>query len=202
MIGTDSPLDLPRDLGDGLTLRLAARADARALADFNARIHADGPSPDEGLRVWTIDLLGGDHPTAGPGDFTLVVDRAAGGKIVSSLGSIPQTWTYAGIPFPVGRPDLVGTDPDYRRRGLVAAQFEVIHALGARRGELLQGITGIPWYYRQFGYEMALELDCCRRLYWPRLPALKAGQSEAFRLRPATPDDIPRLQEMYQARAG
>ena len=37
-----------------------------------------------------------------------------------------QTWTYGGVPFEVGRPELVATHPDYRRRGLVRAQFEAV----------------------------------------------------------------------------
>ena len=69
---------------------------------------------------------------------------------------ISQTWTYDGIAFGVGRPELVGTAPAYRRRGLVRTQFEVLHQRSAERHERLQAITGIPWYYRQFGYEMAL----------------------------------------------
>jgi predicted acetyltransferase len=79
---------------------------------------------------------------------------------------IPQTWTYAGVPFGVGRPEAVGTDPDYRRRGLIRMQFEVLHGKSAAMGHLVQGITGIPWYYRQFGYEYALDLDGGRIPYW------------------------------------
>ena len=38
-------------------------------------------------------------------------------------------------------------------------QFEEVHKWSAERGETVQAITGIPFYYRQFGYEMALDLD-------------------------------------------
>ncbi len=190
-------MDLPRGLGDGLVLRFARREDALAVADFNARIHADDrPEPDEGVRAWTLDLFRGDHPTTGPGDFTIVVDRK--GRIVSSLCTISQTWTYTGISFGMGRPEIVGTDPAYRNRGLVRAQMEVVHEISRGRGELAQGITGIPWYYRQFGYEMALDLDGNRQMLWQRVPELKSGQKEQFRLRPATVADIPALDRMYR----
>ena len=56
----------------------------------------------------------------------------------------------------MGQTELVGTRPEYRGRGLVRAQFEVLHEWSAQRGELMQVIAGIPWFYRQFGYEMAL----------------------------------------------
>jgi hypothetical protein len=139
----------------------------------------------------------GDHPTTAAGDFTVVVDERESGKLVSSVCLISQTWAYAGIPFKVGRPEIVSTDPAYRRRGLVRAQFAAIHARSAARGELLQAITGIPWYYRQYGYEMTLPLGGSRRWLPFRIAARKPADPEVYRLRPATPDDIPVLAELY-----
>src|SRR5262249_27292110 len=125
----DPNADLPRPLGDGLVLHWATPADLDALAAFNGRWLSDNPpEPEEEVIQWTRDLMRGDHPTTAAGDFTVVVDERDGGKLVSSVGLISQTWTYAGIPFGVGRPEVVSTDPAYRRRGLVRAQFAAIHA--------------------------------------------------------------------------
>ena len=182
---------LPLDLGGGLVLRSATPDDAEKLATFNAAVHADAPGePDEGIAVWTRDLLRRPHPTFRPELFTLV-EEAATGRIASSLNLIPQTWAYDGVAFGVGRIELVGTDPDFRRRGLVRRQMEVAHRWSAERGDLLQGITGIPWYYRQFGYEMGLELDGHRRVAAVDVPDLAAGRDEPYGLRPATAEDVP-----------
>jgi GNAT superfamily N-acetyltransferase len=195
----DATAGLPRSLGAGLTLRWATPADIEAVAAFNARHLSDNPDePDEGTAEWTRALMGGAHPTTRAGDFTVVVDERAGGRIVSSLCVIPQTWAYGGIPVRVGRPDLVSTDPAYRRRGLVRAQFAAIHARGAARGEMMQVIDGVAWYYRQFGYEMALNLGGSRRWLPFRMPA--PATPPAYRLRPATPADIPLLDRLYAAR--
>jgi hypothetical protein len=113
------------------------------------------------------------------------------------MNLISQTWSYEGIPFGAGRPELVGTLPEYRNRGLVRLQFEEIHKWSAERGELVQGITGIPYYYRLFGYEMGLELGGGRVGFEAQLPKLKDGESEPFTLRPATEADIPFLMEVY-----
>jgi len=191
-------LNLPRELGDGLTLRWAAPDDAEELAAFNLRIHSDDPhEPEEFLAHWTRDLLRGDHPTTQAGDFTVVVDENAGGKIISSVGLIGQTWTYDGIPVPVGRPELVATDEDYRRRGLVRSQFEVIHALSESRGQTVQAITGIPWYYRQFGYEMTVNLGGGRNYPLDLQKEIKSADEEPYCLRPATEEDLPFLQAQY-----
>lgn len=187
-----------RELGDGLILRRSTPADAEALVEFCARIHSDEglEHPDKHIAAWTRDLLTKPHPTFHADDFTIVAE-AATGRIVSTLNMIPQTWTYEGIPFGVGRPELVGTLPEYRDRGLVRLQFEEIHRWGRERGDRLQVITGIPFYYRLFGYEMALDLSGRRLGYAANVPALKEGESEPVRIRPAGRADLPFVADLY-----
>jgi hypothetical protein len=129
------------------------------------------------------------------------VEDTKTGKIVSSLNLISQTWSYGGIEFGVGRPELVGTHADYRNRGLVRAQFEVVHQWSAERGELLQAITGIPYYYRLFGYEMAVNLDGGRVGYTVHIPRLKDEEKESYAIRPAEASDISFMMELYDQAA-
>jgi len=189
---------LPIDLGDGLVLRRSSTKDAQSLADFNSSLHSDrGPDkPDERVWWWTYDLMARPHPTFNPSDFTIVEDTASG-KLVSVMNLIPQTWTFAGIPFKVGRPELVGTLPEYRNRGLVRRQFGVIHQWSAQNGDMVQAITGIPYYYRLFGYEMAMNLHGGRAGFPTHIPRLKEGESESFTFRPAIESDIPFLSGLY-----
>jgi hypothetical protein len=191
---------LPRDLGDGLLLRWATVEDADELARFNVAMHSDDPNlPQEWLGQWTRDLMDGSHPTTKADDFTVVVDTNHNGRIVSSLNLISQVWAYDGLPIGVGRPELVATHPDYRRRGLVRAQMDAVHAKSAARGELVQVITGIPWYYRQFGYDMALNLGGGRLFFWARRGNHESVEEERYQLRRPTHDDVPLLQELYRA---
>jgi hypothetical protein len=189
--------DIIRDLGDNLYLKQGTIEDVERLADYNARQLSDeGPDqPEEMLRHWTEDLMT-NHPTAGPGDFSYVEDTKTG-QIVSSLCMIPQNWSYEAIPFGVGRVEMVSTHRDYRRKGLVRAQFEVFHQWSQAKGHKLQAITGIPYFYRQFGYEMTLSLGGARRGYRPHIPKLKDDESEPYQIRPAEPNDIPFIGKMY-----
>lgn len=191
--------DLIRELGDGLILRRSTNSDTEALAEFNARIHSDdGPdNPDMRIAAWVSDLLQVQHPTFDPGEFTIIEDTSSR-EIVSSMNLISQTWSYAGIPIEVGRPELVGTQPDYRKRGLVRTQFEVIHEWSAAKGELIQAITGIPYYYRQFGYEMGLSLGGGRLGYKPHVPELKEDEQEPYQIRPAEHSDLAFIADLYQ----
>ncbi len=91
-------------------MRKGSAQDADKLASFNGRMHSDeGPEqPHEGVAAWTQDLLSKPHPTFKPDNFTVVEDTHSG-EIVSSMNIISQTWSYAGVPFGVGRIEMVGT---------------------------------------------------------------------------------------------
>lgn len=188
-----------RDLGDGLVLRRSNSADRERIAEFHANtlLSPDEAPPLERLHYWLLDMLGGEHPTGRPGDF-LYVEEAATQRVVSSVGLFSATWTYDGVPIAVGQPDVVSTSPDFRRRGLVAKQFAEIHAWSARQGHLMQVIPGIPWYYRQFGYEYALNLEGGRLAYRANVPELPEGAPEPFALRPLEDTDIPFLGDLFR----
>jgi len=189
---------LPARLGGGLLLRRSTAADCEPLAVFNSRIHSDdGPDkPDEGVGSLARDMLSGKHPFMKPDDFT-VVEEESSGRIVSSMCLISQTWSFAGIPFKVGRPELVATEPGFRDRGLVRMQFEVIHEWSRERGEIMQAITGIPVYYRKFGYEMALDLGGSRTLYEPLLPKVKDEEALQYTLRQAGEQDLEFIARIF-----
>ncbi|MFN2189633.1 MAG: GNAT family N-acetyltransferase, partial [Candidatus Promineifilaceae bacterium] len=190
---------LPREIGNGLVLRWAQPGDIEKIAEFNFQQHNDNPDgePEVWLRDWTHSLGGGDHPLTSPDDFTVVVDESNGGKIVSSAVLISQTWSYDGIEFGCGQLELIATEAAYRRRGLVREQMAVLHAKSEARGDLIQAITGIPWYYRQFGYEMAVNLSGRRVLPWEKVTDLPDGRAEKYIMRPAQEDDIPNLLSLY-----
>lgn len=186
-----------RKLEQGLILRHGKPEDASALAKFNKDVHGEDEWDGKGVEAWTLDLISGEGPTFTAEDFTIVEDTTTG-EIVSSSCLISQTWSYEGIPFKVGRPELVGTSKDYRRRGLVRHQFDILHKWSAARGELVQAITGIPYYYRQFGYEMTLNLGGGRAGYEIHVPELKEDEKEPFSFRLAQERDIPFLMSAYQ----
>ena len=184
-----------RELGNGLLMRRATREDVDALSEFNANIHGEDDADRRGVAAWTRDLLTRPHATFQPGDF-IIIEEASTGRIVSSMCLIPQTWSYEGIEFGVGRPELVGTLPEFRGRGLIRMQFDEVHKWSVERGLIVQAITGLRYYYRQFGYEYALDLN--RWHMGSIVPRLTEGEQENYLIRPAQESDIPFLMSVYE----
>ena len=193
-----------KQLEDGLVIRRGRKSDAAAIQAFNAENLSDPDEPEgpeNPVGIWTRDLFTRPHPTTGPRNFTIVEDTRAA-RIVSALGLIPQRWAYDGAEFGVDQVELVATDPAYRNRGLVREQFELVHRWSRRRSHLIQVIEGIPYFYRQFGYEMCLPLFGARAGPASSLPGPGPQRSGAepgagFRLRAAGEADIPFLREVY-----
>lgn len=196
--------DYRRDLGDGLVLRWSAPEDMeRVVALYGQVFRPNVQAPlNSNVPFWTRDMFSGRHPHIGPRDFAVVEDTRSG-IFVACTCLLRYACAYDEVPFRFGRPELVASLADYRRRGLIRAIFELIHARSDTRGDLVQGITGIPYYYRQFGYEFAANLDEGFTVYFPAIPALKGDSPEPYVLREASTDDIPLLRRLWErAHAG
>jgi hypothetical protein len=76
----------------------------------------------------------------------------------------------------------------------------VIHARSEAEGHLLEAITGIRYFYRQFGYEYALDLGGRRTTYLSFIPPAEEGVPEPYTLRDATEVDIPLILHLYDRR--
>ncbi len=186
-----SPKKVIEDLGGGLIMRSAVRADADALADFCAKtfVHEESGTEAYWIANWIRDLVEKPHPTLDLDDV-IIVEDVINGRFASTTTYLTQTWSYDGIEFEIGRPEIVGTASEYRDRGLIRKQFDVMHRWADARGHLVQVVLGIPSYYRQFGYEYALPAEGGR--YTPVASFPKWGEEDRkFQLRDATEHDVP-----------
>lgn len=187
-----------RELGRGLVVRWSDAQDADGIAGLSGyvfRRKADEP-PNSWVMAWIRDLMSGRHPHMGPGDHG-VVEETATGRIVSAACLLSYEVEMEGVRLPFGRPEIVATHPDFRNRGLVRAIFDLLHARSQARGHVLQGITGIPYYYRLFGYEYAADLGGEVSVPFPAIPQLKAGEAEPCSLRRASAEELGLANELY-----
>lgn len=80
-------------------------------------------------------------------------------EAVASLVLIPQTWVIDGVELKVAEMGCVATHPNHRGRGLQRMLNERFDEAAEDGGYDLCALAGIPFFYRQFGYEYSLDLD-------------------------------------------
>lgn len=126
-----------------------------------------------------------EHPDEGFDSCRVVV--SPGGKVVSTATLLNERVRIGSVDLQAGQIELVATDPDFERRGLVRALMGDANRRSAERGDALQVMIGIPYFYRRFGYEYAMPI--------PRLRTVKAGIDSAGSntVRVATESDLPVL---------
>jgi predicted acetyltransferase len=181
-----------RHLEGGLIVRtLETRDDVTRLADFNARIHSESERD-----IATRLIM--EHPDIRPEQWWVVEDAA--GSIVSSLCLIPWHFTYEGVDLKSGEMGFVGTLPSHRRRGLIRTLVAEFDAMLKREGYDLTHIQGIPYYYRQFGYEYAVPLIPDIRLDPRAVPDVEG--EDAYEVCRARPADAAELTDLYNLMTG
>ncbi|MFW9888293.1 MAG: GNAT family N-acetyltransferase [Candidatus Thorarchaeota archaeon] len=122
--------------------------------------------------------------------------------IVSSLNAIPSVWSYAGVPLRNLELGFVGTLPDYRKRGLVRALYREFFEKELVRGKYdISTIQGIPYYYRQFGYDFlipAWRSVFLRTKQVPEVPLEEKPSWKRLTIRRATKSNLDSIMQLYE----
>lgn len=177
-----------RSLGNGLIMKsIADQADVERLTAFNTQIF------DKRTAEFASSLIL-QHPMTRPEHWLYIEDETSR-QILSSLALIAWEWRYEDVTLKSGEVGVVGTLDSHRNKGLVRLLMSRHREL-LREGEFdLSHIQGIPYFYRQFGYEYAMPLDVHWNLELHSLPDKSAESAYCFRL--ATAQDIPVLMRFY-----
>ncbi|MDT0164542.1 GNAT family N-acetyltransferase [Actinotalea sp. AC32] len=162
-------------LPGGLELRTARPAD---LDQIGALLVARGEAGDDVDHRLVVE-----DPDAGWETCAVVVD---GDRVVSTATLLDEEVRVGEVVLPAGQVELVATAVGYEGRGLVRALMSWAHDLSTDHGHLLQVMIGIPYFYRLFGYEYAIDIPRARAVTSTPDPAPGV-------LRRATHDDVPAL---------
>lgn len=171
---------------DGLVLRTARPEDLEQIGALLVDRGEPADAVDHRLVV--------QDPDAGWAACAVVVD---GDKVVSTATLLDETLVLDGLEIPAGQVELVATDRAYEGRGLVRALMGWAHERSAARGQLVNVMLGIPYFYRRFGYTYAIPISATR-------PVTGRPDGGGHALREAGAEDIPamaRLEDAEQARA-
>lgn len=176
-------------IGNNLTLRVAIDDpdELQRLLSFNLTVHQE-----ESLKKY-ISRLYLEHPERDE-IYWIYIEKKDSNKIVSSITLMPLEWNFNGIPIPICEMGLVGTLPKYRNRGLMGIMNKLYEDIMRQEGYLLSVIRGIPYYYRRFGYEFALNLDERILLNKSQVPSRKL---EMISFQKATKQDLAFIKSIY-----
>ncbi|HVP26192.1 MAG TPA: GNAT family N-acetyltransferase [Candidatus Bathyarchaeia archaeon] len=114
------------------------------------------------------------------------------GRMVATLNLIPLNLNIGDIPLKVAEMGCVATLEEYRNRGLMRRLVNEYHKAIAEQDYDLSVIEGIPFFYRQFGYEYALPLNEETRIPLEKLPDCRSK----LVIRPFIDKDIPEAMKL------
>ena len=178
------------DLGDDFELKsVSGPGDVERLATFNALVHKD-----EHVGTLSRSLLL-RHPDT-RNEHWLYVEEKSSGKIVSSIALIPWRIRYEQVRLKAGEMGIVGTLEEYRHKGLVRELNRVFSGVLSTLDFDLSHIQGIPYFYRQFGYEYAIPLERTIRLDLD-LVADQDDEKDGYRIRAAGTGDLSFIEKCW-----
>ena len=177
-----------KELQNGNVLRtVATPEELEQVSQFNGSIH------EPGVSGMTYKLFS-SHPAVTGRDLAFIQNDQ--GQVIASLCLIPWSLDYGGVELPAAELGIVGTHPDYRRQGLNRLLMDYFWQRYRERGCLLSIIQGIPYFYRQFGYEYAhIPLEGGWRIAPDQIPS---SPDTGFHFRLANSNDMPVLQSLYE----
>lgn len=176
-----SALPVASALPPGLVLRTSRPEDVEQVGELLADRGETDDALDHRLVV--------EDPDLGLEACAVVV---AGDRVVATATLLDEEVRVAGVTLPAGQVELVAVAEDHEHQGLARALMGWAHERSAARGHLLQVMIGIPYFYRRFGYEYAIEMAAARPVAAP------AGQP-AGTLRRAEVSDLPALAALQAA---
>lgn len=146
--------------------------------------------PEEGVDVLARNFIR-KHPWMTLRDHFVIKHY---GRIVACLNLIPMKWSIGGIPLKVAEMGMVATLAEYRHRGLIRRLVNEFHRRVVDQEYDLSVIEGIPYFYRQFGYEYAIPLDSETRIRIYQIPDYKTDHE----IRSFGDKDIPRAMQLLE----
>jgi len=106
---------------------------------------------------------------------------------------IPQKWSIDGVELNVAEMGCVGTVPEHRRKRIQWILNKEFDEYAKSKGYDMCVLAGIPYFYRQFGYQYAVELDYETKIEVNKLPEETSLVSREFK-----EEDIPQAQSLLE----
>ncbi len=179
----------PQEIGNGLVMRNACAEDFPSLLDHFRAVH--------GRTV--VDMLGAmlEHHPRFTWEDTFVITRPGSGEMISCVILLRNAWRLAGITFPTVEMEAVGTLEPFRNQGYMWHLNEEFEKRSGEIQPVFQAIAGIPYFYRNFGYEYAAPLGAGYPVAPGLVPKVPEGEKKAITFEEV---DVKRFEEFLRYR--
>jgi predicted acetyltransferase len=185
------------ELPDGFEFRVLRTDDEfEELLQFNSIIHEEGDAKTLRRLIENLPGFGREHNY-----FVRDLDK---GVIVSAANEIPSIWDYDGVALRNLELGFVGTLEEYRNHGFIRALYSYFEKRFFEGEYDISTIQGIPYYYRQFGYDFVLPLDQSAVLRADQILRVNEETPPEYMsltVRDTVPNDIDSLAALYDKMA-
>ena len=142
-----------KNLGNGLILRCLEESDRESLLEHVKNVYESSIIPS--VSSLTNQFL--DHyPDFSLRDNFVVVDTKQNSKVIAWLCLLRKTCVFEDVEISYGQMDMVGTQKEYRNRGLIRQLSKVLEQRATEYDLPFLVVLGIPYYYKRLGYEYAI----------------------------------------------
>jgi predicted N-acetyltransferase YhbS len=163
-------LQMQQNLSDGFIIRHATAADKKAIESTVDKVFGKKVTP-------IVEKLFTYHPDLPVSDHFLIMDTTKS-QVAAYFCLSRSTCVLNGTEFPVGHMEVVATLPEYRHRGFIRRLNDLFEQRVEEYQLPLLAIIGIPYFYRNFGYEYALPFNGTVTVPTELIPKLKKGEEE------------------------
>ena len=160
-----------RDLGGNLIMRNASTEDIPALLEHFKIVHGEGV-------VDQLRVMLECYPRFTWED-SFIIKNSSSGEVVSCVILVENAWVLDGIQVPSVEMEAVGTLDAYRNKGHIRLLNEKFEERASQHNPLIQTVAGIPYFYRNFGYEYAANLGGGYNVNPNLIPRLPDGEEES-----------------------
>jgi predicted acetyltransferase len=151
----------------------------------------DASFEDEDVRGITRRFVE-NHPDMGNENFFMV---KKGDEVAAGLLLLPQTWIIGGVEIKVAEMGCVGTRTEHRRKRLQEILNDKFDSYAKENGYDLCALAGIPYFYRQFGYQYAIELNFSAEIDAKKIP----DTEPVLQRREITESDTPKMDTILRS---
>ncbi len=175
-----------------VVLRILKDSDIEDLLEFVKKVNGEEVAP-------VVKRLLKYYPNF-PLSDNFIIYNTRSNKILAYLCLLRGHLVLNGTRVPFGQMEIVGTDPEHRHKGYIRKLNEAFEKRALEYDLPVLIIEGIPYFYRQFGYEFALNSFCYIGIPFESIPKIEDNEYDLIEIKRIDKSSFDRYLELRAKR--